>query len=59
MPEHSRIKMSASAGRERVLAAAVDLARGALIDLTRAANVGEHVDGDVGAYPALKPADDR
>ena len=43
MPEQSRIKLSASAGRERVLASAVDLAREALTDLTRPVNVGEHV----------------
>ncbi len=43
MPEAARIKLSNSAGRERVLAGAVDLAREALNDLTRPDNVGEHV----------------
>lgn len=43
MPEPARIKLSTSAGRERVLVGAVDLAREALRDLTRPQNVGEHV----------------
>lgn len=43
MPEPSRIRLSASAGRERVLGGAVDFAREALNDLTRPQNVGAHV----------------
>ncbi|MCF2706971.1 DUF3027 domain-containing protein [Arcanobacterium haemolyticum] len=50
MPEIARIHPVASAGKEKILAAAVEEARAALAELTRPENVGEHagvvVEGD-------------